>query len=370
MTGPWIMAMTGAWATCLMLVAAITAGTSLLPSQGAHAQVPAKKIFGREKLPAVLPAEVHGFYSKGCFAGGIAIPINGPNWQAMRLSRNRRWGHPDLIKMVVKLSQDGKKVGWNGLLVGDLSQPRGGPMLTGHASHQIGLDADIWLTQMPDRRLTRRERERLSATSVLARKANGRLSPNGVGPHFTNATFGIIKTAAEYKQVERVLVHPAIKRELCRREIGDRTWLHKVRPYFGHHYHMHIRLSCPADSPNCRPQSKPKANDGCGKELDYWHRIMNPRKRKPKPKVLVKKPKPKKKKKVVKRRVKREIGIADLPAACLGVLHAAEPLNAQAATLNMVAGQPFIPELKAAPASAKRRRALVGLVTTPTFRPD
>ena len=38
---------------------------------------------------------------------------------------------------------------WPGLLVGDMAQARGGPMLTGHASHQVGLDADIWLTPMP-----------------------------------------------------------------------------------------------------------------------------------------------------------------------------------------------------------------------------
>jgi murein endopeptidase len=30
-----------------------------------------------------------------------------------------------------------------GLLIGDMSQPRDGPMLYGHSSHQIGLDVDI-----------------------------------------------------------------------------------------------------------------------------------------------------------------------------------------------------------------------------------
>ena len=130
---------------------------------------PAKVLFGAAKTPAPLTASAIGFYAKGCLAGGSALPIDGPAWQAMRLSRNRNWGHPELVGLVEKLATEAKaRDGWPGLLVGDLSQPRGGPMLTGHASHQVGLDADIWLTPMPNRRLTEKEREDLSATSMLA----------------------------------------------------------------------------------------------------------------------------------------------------------------------------------------------------------
>ncbi len=108
-------------------------------------------------------ARAIGFYAKGCIAGAKALPINGETWQVMRLSRNRNWGHPQLIALLERLSKKSTKVaGWNGLLVGDISQPRGGPMLTGHASHQVGLDADIWLTPMPKRELSRLEREEMS----------------------------------------------------------------------------------------------------------------------------------------------------------------------------------------------------------------
>ena len=129
---------------------------------------PAKQLFGRKTTPAQLKPEVLGFYAKGCLAGAQALPINGPTWQVMRLSRNRNWGHPSLVQFIERLSQKGAKVGWHGLLVGDMSQPRGGPMITGHASHQVGLDADIWLRPMPDRELTRQEREEMSATMVVA----------------------------------------------------------------------------------------------------------------------------------------------------------------------------------------------------------
>ena len=91
------------------------------------------------------------------------------------------------------LALDGQKAGWNGLLVGDISQPRGGPMLTGHASHQIGLDADIWLTPMPDRTLTEQEREDLSATSML--KGDSLYVDPDI---WTPGQAAILKTAASY----------------------------------------------------------------------------------------------------------------------------------------------------------------------------
>ena len=129
---------------------------------------PAKELFGRKTAPAKMDARTVGFYSKGCLAGGVALPINGATWQVMRLSRNRNWGHPNLVQFLEQLSAKAPTTGWRGLLVGDMSQPRGGPMRTGHASHQVGLDADIWLTPMPDRELSRQEREEMSATMVVA----------------------------------------------------------------------------------------------------------------------------------------------------------------------------------------------------------
>ena len=135
------------------------------PRQPATAEQRAKDLFGAKKLPAAAAAQSFGFYSKGCFAGGVAIPMDGPTWEVMRPSRNRRWGHPAMIALIEKLSRDAAADGWPGLLIGDISQPRGGPMLTGHASHQIGLDADIWLTPMPrPQAYDRSERENISAT--------------------------------------------------------------------------------------------------------------------------------------------------------------------------------------------------------------
>ena len=121
---------------------------------------PAKQLFGRKTGPAPLQARTIGFYAKGCLAGGMALPINGKTWQVMRLSRNRNWAIRTWCASSRTSPDQAPKTGWSGLLVGDMSAPRGGPMLTGHASHQVGLDADIWLTPMPDRELTPLERRK------------------------------------------------------------------------------------------------------------------------------------------------------------------------------------------------------------------
>lgn len=240
----------------------------LLAAGTAQAAEPlAKDLFGAKTKPAAGAPSAHGFYSKGCYSGGVAIATDGPTWQVMRLSRNRMWGHPDMIALIQDMSQRAVAGGWPGLLVGDISQPRGGPMLSGHASHQIGLDADIWLTPMPDKTLSAKERENMSAVSVLADKGDSLYVDERI---WTPAHAELLKTAASYANVERVLVHPGIKKKLCDTVTGDRSWLGKVRPYWGHHYHFHVRIGCPAGSPGCKGQEKTPKGDGCGKDLAWW----------------------------------------------------------------------------------------------------
>jgi penicillin-insensitive murein endopeptidase len=226
---------------------------------------PAKELFGRKPTPATMEARSIGYYTHGCLAGGQALPINGKTWQVMRLSRNRNWGHPNLVKFLERFANKVPSIGWPGLLVGDMAQPRGGPMLTGHWSHQVGLDADVWLTPMPDRELTRKEREEMMATNVVAENWMD------VNPKVWSEKYvALYKLIANEPEVERVLANAAIKKALCRDAKGDRSWLHKIRPVFGHNYHFHIRLSCPKDSPDCKAQPVPPSDEGCGKELDWW----------------------------------------------------------------------------------------------------
>ena len=295
----------------LVIAAPAIAETKVNPRPSAKAlkNKPAKDLFGRQKTSAPLKPRAIGFYTKGCLAGGVKLPDNGSAWQAMRLSRNRHWGHPQLVELVKRLAIEAKaQDGWNGLLVGDLAQPRGGPMLSGHRSHQVGLDADIWLTEMPDRILTARERETMKAVSVI--KSRKKVNPK----IWTEAHARLIRRAASYPEVARIFVHPPIKKALCdwAPKGSNRSWLKKVRAYYGHHYHFHIRIKCPKGVAGCRnqPPAAPKDGTGCGTELAYW---LGPKPwRKPgKPKKPRKKPKPRK-----------HMKLSALPKACHGVLTA------------------------------------------------
>lgn len=270
----------------------------------------AKQLFGSVKTSAPLAARAVGWYSKGCLAGGKPIAIDGPGWQVMRLSRNRNWGHPKLVSLLERLARETTdKKEWPGLLVGDMSQPRGGPMISGHASHQVGLDADIWLTPMPDRTLTKREREDMSAVSMLANAGEVDKKVWGEGQ------VKLIKRAASYTAVERILVHPAIKKALCEAAGTDRGWLSKVRPYFGHYYHFHLRIGCPSGSGNCQHQPPVPDGDGCGAELTDWLKRVAPKQKQPPSAAKPEKPsKP--------APPKPDLTLADLPPDCKGVLTA------------------------------------------------
>lgn len=241
------------------------AAAIVLPSEP-MADPLAKEVFGGQRLPAATNAAVHGSYSKGCFAGGVAIAADGPNWQSMRLSRNRRWGHPEMISLLERFSREAVQDGWSGLLIGDVSQPRGGPMLSGHASHQLGLDADVWFVPMPaNRRLSPNEREKMEFVSML--------KPNSLyvdDRKWTPAHAAVLRRAASYQNVERILVHPGIKKKLCDTVSGDRSWLRKVRPFWGHDSHFHVRIGCPAGSSGCRRQEATPSGDGCDKSLAWW----------------------------------------------------------------------------------------------------
>jgi penicillin-insensitive murein endopeptidase len=269
--------------------------------------VAARDYFGRQLQPSPGPARIYGGYARGCVAGARMLPTDGPSWQVMRLSRNRNWGHPALIDFIERFSRSAQQDGWPGMLVGDMAQPMGGPMSSGHASHQIGIDVDFWLNPMPDRTYTAQERENISAVSMLA--------PSGqtVDPGIWSANHAkLLRRAVSYPEVARIFVHPAIKKALCDGAGNDKSWLHKVHPWWGHHYHFHVRLRCPSDSPECENQKDTGNGDGCGAELDKWLKLI--------------KPPPKEDSKPAKG--KPPLTLAQLPAACTAMLKQAGALEA------------------------------------------
>ena len=280
------------------LAAALMALAAAMP---VSAQPAAKEYFGAVGAASAHRPAVFGRHAAGCVAGAAQLPESGPTWQAMRLSRNRHWGHPELVDFVQDLSREAARLGWRGLYVGDMSQPRGGPMLTGHRSHQSGLDVDIWMKPALDLTLSPRAREGVSSDSMRA--AEGAY----VNRAWTTTHMRIIRAAAKDRRVARIFVFPGAKVAMCDAAGRDRDWLRKVRPWWGHHYHFHVRLACPRGSTGCEDQAAPPPGDGCADARQWQAQILNPPP--PDPNAPPVPPRP-------------DLTLADLPPQCSTILGA------------------------------------------------
>ena len=282
----------------------------------AQAETTAAALFSAADRPSGQAPMPIGSYAKGCAAGLVELPESGPTWQAMRLSRGRNFGHPEMIDYLQELSAQATQLGWAGLYIGDISQPRGGPMSSGHASHQIGLDADIWMLPPQRLNLSRAEREKIS--SIPVRSADQR----SVTTNWTRSHHALLRAAASDKRVDRIFVAAAVKIEMCKTATkSDKTWLQKIRPVAGHDSHFHVRLKCPPGAGQCDRQkptvaSLSKGGNGCDDTLMWWVTdYLNP----PKP---TKKPKP-----ITPQKGARQFTMRDLPAQCTDVLRAPKALR-------------------------------------------
>lgn len=218
-----------------------------------------------------------GSYAAGCIQGAISLPPEGRGYQVMRPHRRRFFAHPLLVRYLQELGAAADQNGLGVLLIGDLGQARGGPMLSGHRSHQNGLDADIWFWLPPNGMvLTVAERDTIAAPSMLAPNA-GSLAAQ----HWSQRQMDILRLAVGYDVVARIFVHPVIKQTLCEQFPGA-SWLQKLRPWWGHDDHFHVRLRCPLGEPACQDQDPLPAGDGCGAELAWW---FTEEARKPRPPV-------------------------------------------------------------------------------------
>ena len=209
--------------------------------------------------------------NNGCIAGAASLPLEGVGYRVMHLERKRYYGHPRLIQTITALGQTVQDTG--GLLrVGDLSMERGGPMPFGHRSHQTGLDVDVWFDlQMAPHPDSDPLRSRLSATSLLNSAKNALDARLWSDRHVKT-----LKAATAQAGVDRIFVNPHIKRELCRTGSQERSWLHKIRPWYGHDDHFHLRLTCPEDSPDCVRQAPVPAGEGCDASLAWWFEYHPP----------------------------------------------------------------------------------------------
>jgi penicillin-insensitive murein endopeptidase len=279
--------------TTLLIIFVVVLGSKISFAE------PVKYLFGKQLVATGRPAQPYGSYARGCADGLVKLPETGATWQTMRLSRNRNWGHPNLVKTLTNLSKKAKEYGWNGLYFGDISQPRGGPMLSGHRSHQLGLDADIWLMPKLKFNYTIEEREKVLPQSMS--KMNGAMVNN----QWSKTHHKIIRAISKDDNVARIFIFPGAKVKLCRDEKGNRDWLRKVRPWWGHIYHFHVRINCPEGAEGCRSQFPPPSGDGCLEAEDWVKKIFNP---------------PPLKRSRPKVQPRAEILLSDLPKACSEIL--------------------------------------------------
>ncbi|HSB73448.1 MAG TPA: penicillin-insensitive murein endopeptidase [Candidatus Methylomirabilis sp.] len=240
----------------------------LLPSQiPAAAERASAAPWSAQASPKPGPARAIGSYSAGCVQGAASLPLAGDGFEVLHPGRNRYYGHPALLNYVRRLAAGAEAKGLPALLVGDLSQPRGGPTPTGHSSHQSGLDVDIAYTRPAQalwRPLDPSERERLDFVPVLD-LGTGRFTAD-----WHPRVADLLELAATDPAVDRIFVSPVVKRQLCTQDKQGAPWLTRLRPWWGHHDHFHVRLACPEGNPDCRGQEPVPPGDGCGQELAWW----------------------------------------------------------------------------------------------------
>lgn len=209
--------------------------------------------WAKATAPSSGPSHAIGGYSAGCLAGGVELPLKGRGWEVMRPDRKRHFAHRQMIEFVRDLAAAATKARLGTVSLGDLSQPRGGPAPNGHSSHQTGLDIDVWY----------------AVGKPSMKKGPSMVRGTRVAAGWGRRQMKLLARAAADPRVERVFVHPVLKRALCEKVKGDRSWLHRIRPWWGHDEHFHVRLKCPADDTGCLPQAPIAEGDGCD-EIAGW----------------------------------------------------------------------------------------------------
>ncbi|OCH21473.1 penicillin-insensitive murein endopeptidase [Aliivibrio sp. 1S128] len=214
-----------------------------------------------------------GSYANGCLEGANALPLTGKGYQVVRSERKRYFAHSDTIHFIQDLAISSEKDLNKQLLIADMSLPQGGRFSHGHSSHQTGLDVDIWLRLLTTP-LTKKDLKKPYSISLVDKPTTTIKEQYWQPEHFE-----LIKMAAKDERVARIFVNSAIKEKLCEEESKNTEWLRKVRPWWGHSAHMHVRLNCPKEDKNCINQAEPPEGDGCGHEAKSWRLNPTPQKK-------------------------------------------------------------------------------------------
>ena len=206
-----------------------------------------------------------GKTNNGCILGAQALPLQGEGYLVVHLERHRHYGHPLLIQTLQTLAKQAQQQKIGLLQIGDLGQARGGALPFGHRSHQSGLDADVWFNLDPSSYIdANKHRSNIKQFSMLNKKGKG------LNSRWTNQHRKLLELAAKIAEVDRIFVNPSIKQDLCETVTGNRHWLRKIRPWYHHDKHFHLRLQCPESSSDCIKQAPILEGEGCDASLAWW----------------------------------------------------------------------------------------------------
>ncbi len=208
-------------------------------------------------------SESIGTYNNGCILYPAELEKS-DIYKLPRLARGNNYGNPALTDFLEDYAYRIKEMTGKQLLIADLSKNNGGPTLMLHSSHQTGLDADIWYRLYS-------QKQNLSQTDIEDLKPIDMVSKDGstMGELWSSENEEILKTFAQNDKIERIFVNPIIKKNFCTK-FKSEDWQKKIRPWWGHNEHFHVRLKCPDNSPDCTMKGQAIKDDGCGKDLDWW----------------------------------------------------------------------------------------------------
>jgi len=208
-----------------------------------------------------------GSYSNGKLINANRLESDGPGFLKIFLPRDRGYGTSDWLEIMGYVTAEMAQRYPTGerLQIGDVSAQPGGP-ISGHASHQVGLDGD---TSYYNHSLREQNPQNVNGFEVNY-VVNGALTAD----FDLERNFAIARLLAGTGRLNRIFVNAVVKKALCAYAAGlpdvadgpmasVTDTLRRLRPWNGHDDHMHVRVSCPTASPRCVPQEEPPVGNGC-----------------------------------------------------------------------------------------------------------
>jgi penicillin-insensitive murein endopeptidase len=211
---------------------------------------------------ALPTSEAIGSYSNGSLSNADALPLKGPGFLKLFVPRKRNFSTielntllKDAAKELARLYPEGER-----LQIGDQSAKKGGA-ISGHASHQNGLDVDIAYLRKNHREQSPNATAGFDEEFVL----KGSVSKN----FDLERNWAALKLFSRLGELNRVFMDVEIKRALCKYAEShgelkaEAETLRALRPWPNHANHMHVRIHCPRGNSRCLAQEAPPPGPGC-----------------------------------------------------------------------------------------------------------